>query len=291
MKNRKSDPSPAVSGGPAATSQGRLIERTQAARMLNVSESTLRRYEDELHPIIGPKGVRMFDEVSLRSAAITLKPRRVFEAAGPGAGDTAADVFTLLDDGVGATEIVKRLRVAPDLVVAFQGQWAEMDGGFVVSKDEAFELGMIARRHPAKTGAGAIADVRRYVNLLKQSKQGSIQCQYCHQQTACSCELCAIDLRGPVVTYGTKVEQRENQDGEQEVRVVVNAAWCDDAIDSSGSRLATLRSDWQPCERLASSEIADFVEAASIDADLAGLPHPERASSLSAMPHSNRMRC
>lgn len=262
MKNGNPDPSPVASGGLAAASQGKLIKRTQAARMLNVSVSTLRRYEDELHPIIGPKGVRMFDEVTLRSAAITLKRRRVFEAAGPGAGDTAADVFTLLDDGVGATEIVKRLRVAPDLVVVLQGQWAEMRGGFVVNKEEAFELGMIARRPPAKTAAGAIADVRRYVTLLKQSKQGSLHCQYCHQQTACSCELCAIDLRGPVVTYGTKLEQRENAAGEQEVRVVVDAAWCDDAIDASGSRIATLRSDWQRCERLHSSEIADFVEAA-----------------------------
>ncbi len=262
MKNGKSNPSRVVNEGPAAASQGKLIKRTQAARMLNVSVSTLRRYEDELHPSIGPKGVRMFDEVTLRSAAITLKRRRVFEAAGPGAGDTAADVFTLLDDGIGATEIVKRLRLAPELVVALQGQWAEMRGGFVVSEDEAFELGMISGRHPAKTAAGAIADVRRCVNLLKQSKQGSLQCQYCHQKTACSCEPCAIDLRGPVVTYGTKVEQRENEKGEQEVRVVVDAAWCDDAIDASGSRIATLRSDWQRCERLASSEIADFVEAA-----------------------------
>jgi hypothetical protein len=291
MKSRNSDPSPAANGGPAATSQGKLIKRTQAARMLNVSVSTLRRYEDELHPIIGPKGVRMFDEVTLRSAAITLKRRRVFEAAGPGAGDTAADVFTLLDDGVGATEIVKRLRVAPDLVVALQGQWAEMRGGFVVSKEEAFELGMIARRHPAKTAAGAIADVRRYVNLLKQSKQGSHQCQYCHQQTACSCELCAIDLRGPVVTYGTKVEQRENADGKQEVRVVVDAAWCDDAIDASGSRLATLRSDWQRCEGSPLRRSPTSSKRPSVDADLAGLPHPEGASSLSATPHSNRMRC
>jgi hypothetical protein len=261
MKNEQIDPPPVASVSSAAASKGKLIRRTQAARMLNVSVSTLRRYEDELHPIIGPKGVRMFYEITLRSAAITLKRRRVFEAAGPGAGDTAADVFTLLDDGVSATEIVKRLRVAPELVAALQGQWAEMRGGFVVSKDEAFELAMIARRHPAKIAAGAIADVRRHVNLLKQSKQGAVQCQYCCEQTACSCELCAIDLRGPVVTYGPRVEQRVNASGEQEVRVVVDAAWCDDAIDASGSRITTLRSDWHQCEGLAASEIADFVEA------------------------------
>lgn len=132
-----------------------------------ISSSTLRRYEDELHPVIGPRGVRMFDEVTLRSGALTLRRRRVFEAAGAGAGDTAADVFTLLDDGVMATEIVKRLRVTPALVTALQSQWAETRGGFVVSKDEAFDLAMLARGHPARDAAGAIVDVRRYVNLLK----------------------------------------------------------------------------------------------------------------------------
>lgn len=263
MKNGQIDPPPVASMSSAAASKGKLIRRTQAARMLNVSVSTLRRYEDELHPIIGPKGVRMFDEITLRSAAITLKRRRVFEAAGPGAGDTAADVFTLLDDGVSPTEIVKRLRVAPDLVAALQGQWAEMRGGFVVSKDEALELAVSARRHPAQTAVGVISDVRRYVNLLKQSKQGAAQCQYCRQQTACSCELCAVEVRGPIVTFGAKIERRANSAGDIEVRVVVDASWCDDTIDASGSRIGTLRSEWYREIDVPTSDIADLVAGAA----------------------------
>lgn len=54
------------------------------------------------------------------------------------------------------------------------------------------------------------------------------------------------------------VEQRENASGEQEVRVVVYAAWFDDAIDASGSRIATLRSDWYANATVAASAVAAF---------------------------------
>lgn len=262
-KNAKS---PSAAGDEAqrlAASHGKLIKRSAAARLLNISVSTLRRYEDELHPIIGPKGVRLFDEVTLRSAAGTLRRRRVLETAGPTAGETAADVFTLLDEAVSAVDIVKRLRVAPDLVAALQSQWAEMRGGFVVSKDEAFDLGMLARRQP-RSAAEAVANLRRHIALLRESKQGSQRCQYCRQQMACSCELCAVELRGPIVVFATRLEQRENPTGETEVRVAIDASWCDDVIDPSGSSVATLRSDWVREVELLRSDIADIASGAGV---------------------------
>ena len=54
---------------------GKLLGRAQAARMLGVSKSTLRRMEGEaLTPVVGPKNVRLFHEEEIRSVVVT-RPR------------------------------------------------------------------------------------------------------------------------------------------------------------------------------------------------------------------------
>jgi hypothetical protein len=172
-------------------------------------------------------------------------------------------VFTLLDDGA---HPVKQLRVAPDVVAALQEQWGQMRGGFFVTKDQVFELGRISRRYNQRTASAAIADLRRYVDLLKQSKQGSTQCHYCKQPTACVCEPCAVDWRGPVTSFGVKLERRTTERGEEELRVVADASWCD-TIDFDGCRIAILRSDWYPADKAGNSDIAEFVEALEAPAE------------------------
>lgn len=267
MKVTKSPSRVGVLNGEQAAPNGRLIRRTEAARMLKMSVSTLRRYEHQRHPTVGPDGVHLFDEVELRSAAITISRRRAIATMGASAGDVAADVFTLLDGGTHPVEIVKQLRVAPDVVAALLEQWTQMRGGFFVSKDEAFELGCISRRHQPRTAGAAIADLRRYVEQLKQSKRGSTQCQCCLQVTASICEPCAVDWRGPLITSGVKLERQASETGEELLRVVIDAAWCD-SIDPSGSQSATLRSDWHPRTKMAKSEIGAFVDAIDARDDL-----------------------
>ena len=266
MKNPNFEINATSQSAPKAPPSGKLVKRTEAARILNMSVSSLRRYEHELQPIVAANGVHMFDEVVVRSAAITLRHRRTITTMGPNGGDIAADVFTLLDDGAHPVDIVKQLRVAPDVVAALQEQWTQMRGGLFMTKDQVFELGCISRRYNPRTAASAIADLRRYVDLLKQSKQGSSQCRRCRQQTACVCEPCVVDWRGPVVTFGVKLERRTTEQGDEELRVVADTSWCD-TIDFDGCRIATLRSDWHPAAKAARSDIAEFVEALEIRAD------------------------
>lgn len=100
-----------------AAPSGKLLKRSEAARLLGVS--TLRRREgDVLKPLVGADGVHLFDEAEVRAVCVTLRGRATLGALGPSAGDTAADVFTLLDDGVHPVEIVKRLHLTPDVVNA-----------------------------------------------------------------------------------------------------------------------------------------------------------------------------
>jgi hypothetical protein len=102
-----------------------LLTRSQAARVLGVSVSTVIRREDVLKPVI-VNGVHMFDERVLRREVTTVRHRQAIAALGPTSGDVAASVFELLDAGVELPQIVIRLRVAPDAVQALRAQWVEM---------------------------------------------------------------------------------------------------------------------------------------------------------------------
>ena len=102
-----------------------LLTRTQAARMLGVSVSTVIRREDALKPVI-VNGVHMFDERILRSEVVTIRHRQAISSLGPTSGDVAASVFELLEAGMDPTQIVIRLRVPPDAVQALRAQHVEM---------------------------------------------------------------------------------------------------------------------------------------------------------------------
>src|SRR5688572_28098770 len=93
---------------------GRLT-RSQAARRLGVSVTTLRRMEGAvLHPEKGPGGVRIFDVSEVEASFLRVRASRHSPAAAD--GEIAAEVFALLDDGLNPVDVVKRTRVAPDLV-------------------------------------------------------------------------------------------------------------------------------------------------------------------------------
>ncbi len=102
-----------------------LLTRAQAARVLGVSVSTVIRRENVLKPVV-LNGVHMFDERVLRREVVTVRHRQAIASLGPTSGDVAASVFELLEAGVESTQIVIRLRVTPDAVVALRAQWAEM---------------------------------------------------------------------------------------------------------------------------------------------------------------------
>jgi hypothetical protein len=247
---------------PAATARfGKLLKRSEAARLLGVSVSTLRRREGEmLNPILGPDGVHLFDEAEVRAVMVTVRGRAALAALGTSAGDTAADVFTLLDDNVHPVEIVKRLRLTPDTVSTLHERWATMRGGFPVSPTEAAELGRIARARVPKTAAVAIAQIRVRVAALTRMRQGSATCHACGDKTASICETCVVSTRGPLGSLAVRVERRANEAGAKELRVAADVYW--DGVGEAGSDIAELTSEWFCANDVGETPIADIVEHA-----------------------------
>ena len=116
----------------------KLLTRTETAKRLGVSTSTVRRYEgDKLHPIRGADGVNRFDAKAVAELAASLlndnggkpprKPRRNAAAAAPEVkrteGEIAAEVFDRLEQRQSLAEIVIGVRVPPDLVRELHRQW------------------------------------------------------------------------------------------------------------------------------------------------------------------------
>ncbi len=113
------------------------LTRAQVAARLDVSISTVRRYEGErLHPRVDEDAVRWFDEKEVASlaAALTNEPRVVrrrnalstlgARGAQRSAGEVAAEVFERLEQRQSLAEIVIGVRVEPSVVRDLYEQWS-----------------------------------------------------------------------------------------------------------------------------------------------------------------------
>jgi hypothetical protein len=228
--------------------------------MLGVSVSTLRRREGDLiQPVIDANGVHRFAESELRAVMVTVRHRQAVASMGPSAGDVAAEVFTLLDEGLHPAEIVKRLRLIPDAVVALYDQWARMHESFVLSKDDADEIAIYARTRAPTTARMMVEQIKTRVETLVRLG-GAPHCKFCGDRSASACGTCVLSIRGPIVTFAAKLEQGTSEDGEQQIRVVFDAAW-DDTLELGGFRTVVARTDWYRRDLGERSPIVEFVAA------------------------------
>ena len=203
----------------------KLLKRSEAARLLGVSVSTLRRKEGDLiQPVIDADGFHRFAESELRAVMVTVRHRQAVASMGPNAGDVAAEVFTLLDEQLHPAEIVKRLRLPPDVVMALHEQWAHMHEAFLVTKEEAVEIARHVGVWRATSGPQAVAQIKARVETLLRLN-ASPQCKRCGDRSACICEPCVLAHRGVLCTMGVKLERRTDDEGVELVRVVASAGW------------------------------------------------------------------
>jgi len=166
---------------------GRLLRRTEAARMLGVSKSTLRRMEGEaLTPVVGPRNVHLFQEEEVRAIVVT---RRAHLESGPTAGDIAAEAFALFDAGVHVVDAIKQLRVAPELVERLHATWARLRGLLVLSVDGRAAITSTVRGWDdgsMKTEADVLAFLKKW--MLDESFR---HCSECRTEMASFCRVCA----------------------------------------------------------------------------------------------------
>lgn len=112
----------------------RLVKRREAAALYGCSDPTIRRFERD-----GSLTVVYVDARNVhwhsRNAVLALKEKRASTAAGPAVeigGGVAADAFAAYDAGATATDVVKTLRIAPNLARQLQDEWADLAGGFFI---------------------------------------------------------------------------------------------------------------------------------------------------------------
>ncbi len=179
--------------------------------MLGMSVSTLRRREGtEITPRVGPDGVHLFDETEVR--AISVKYRSASPATATGDvvdGALAADVFGLLDEGVGAVDVVKRLRVHPDTIEALHGQWARMRGSIVLSRAQLNDIA----EDDGYAGAVPIRDAQTLIASFKASAdQARAFCMVCTTEGALLCVGCASRRNAaPAASAATAAPERPRE--------------------------------------------------------------------------------
>jgi hypothetical protein len=176
-------------GADAQMRPGKLVGRSQAARLLGVSKSTVRRMEGQtLTPIVGPKNMHLFHEEQVQSLIVT---RRSETGCPPRAtGDIAADVFELFDENLHPVEVVKRLRIEPGLVETLHQHWCRLRGLLVLSTVGTTELHDILCvdefAPPTTSEAELIALAQKWV--IEESQH---QCKRCRGESAAFCRPCA----------------------------------------------------------------------------------------------------
>lgn len=172
---------------PALPPNGKLLRRTEAARLLGVSKSTLRRMEGTaLTPVVGPKNVHLFQEEEVRAIVVT---RRAHVAMPANAGDVAADAFALFDDGVHVVDAVKQLRVAPDVIEALYERWARLRSLLILSAEVRSEIATVLMGwddKSFKTAADVVTFLKRW--MIDESCR---TCAECRTEMAAFCRSCA----------------------------------------------------------------------------------------------------
>ena len=162
----------------------RLLTRRQAAEKLDISVSTLRRWEGKtITPIVGEDGVHRFPEsvVEEHAAAGTLARQEEAREA-----TVASQVFTLLREGVPAEEIVIRLELEPKTVLRLRSMYARSIGGFVVTSAvvQGLEAPSVCLGHnfPINSGPALVAAIQVTLACCSRcSKCGVGIAQFCRR--------------------------------------------------------------------------------------------------------------
>ncbi len=154
---------------------------------------------ETLTPVVGPKNVRLFHEEQIRSMVIT---RRSEIAASRPTGDIAADVFALFDDSVHPVDVVKRLRLEPDLVEGLHQRWCRLRGILVLSEASTTTLYRMLcddeTTSRPRNEVDLLAIARQWVQ-----EQSLRHCVQCGTENAQFCRACAKK-------WGLRAARKEN---------------------------------------------------------------------------------
>lgn len=210
-------PQKAASEAPDGTAKvasmpGRLLTRLQAARVVGVGKTTIRRAEEDGElPVaqIGPSGEHLFDERELRRFALRYQQRqkgrsRRDDDVESAHGEIAAQMFERFDKGDNPVDVVKALSFDPDLVEKRHAQWARMRGLLVLPPervdkfvDEMKQLFKVPAPVPPIRSAEAFKQWAWEVadRAGRLEARASKPCQRCQRAAPTTCDACARDQK------------------------------------------------------------------------------------------------
>ena len=130
--------------------------------------------------------LRLFLEEELRAVVVT---RRAHIEPPSDSGEAAAEAFTCYDAGADVVDVVKTLRIAPELAESLYQRWARLRQLLVLSASARSAI------TTALTGwdDGKLTTETELLALLKKwvTEESARRCWQCKNDWACFCRECA----------------------------------------------------------------------------------------------------
>jgi hypothetical protein len=139
-----------------------------------------------LTPVVGPKNVHLFQEEGVRAVIVT---RRAHVGVQANSGDVAADAFALFDAGVDVVNVVKQLRVSPDVIEPLYERWVQLRSMLILSAEARSEIATVLMGwddKSLKTAADVVTFLTRW--MIDESCRA---CSECRTEMAAFCRSCA----------------------------------------------------------------------------------------------------
>lgn len=167
-----------------------LVTRGGAAKALGVSVAMVRKWERSgaLDPV-RYAGVHYFAErdIELFRAQRAGKPRRISDA-----NNVSGAVFDQLAENVEPVEIVRKLRVHPDVVEQLHHQWTRMRRSIVWTEKDVATVAKAIGGRAFASAAELLTQVASHVSeAIEKARSERITCAVCRSDPARFCAGCS----------------------------------------------------------------------------------------------------
>lgn len=155
---------------------------------------------DLLHPEKVTGDVHLFDVAEVEE--VFARNRTASKAPPATDGEIAAEVFTLLDDGVNPVDVVKRTRIAPDVVEHLQTQWARMRQALLLPSDVRARMEtLVLGEEDAPSSEWAFKTARDLETAIAKAVAPT-ECASCDKNVASLCRACAKEYVARLAEQG-----------------------------------------------------------------------------------------
>lgn len=171
-----------------------LVTRGGAAKALGVSVAMVRKWErtGALEPV-QYAGVNYFNErdVELFRAQRAGKPRRISDA-----NNVSGAVFDLLAVDTEPVEIVRKLRVHPDVVEQLHHQWSRMRRSVVWTEADVAKIADAIGGRAFASAADLLTGIASHVRTaVDKARTETVTCAVCRSDPARFCAGCSPSRR------------------------------------------------------------------------------------------------